>query len=342
MDPYRVWLSEIMLQQTTTATVAPYFQAFTERWPRLADLATASLDEVLHAWQGLGYYARARNLYKCARLVWAQHGGRFPESETALRALPGVGPYTAAAIAAIAFGQRATVVDGNVERVVARLFDVGAPLPTSKKRLHELAATLTPRKGAGDYAQAMMDLGATVCLARNPMCDTCPWAAACAGRAAGHAAEFPRRLAQPARPTRYGLAFWTVRRDGAILLRRRPESGLLGGLMEVPTTSWRDQAWDLESAPRHAPCVANWQQLPGTVRHSFTHFHLRIVVFTGDVGHGTPDGVWCPPGRLSAHALPTVMIKVVRHVMHHPETPSDPGPDRGGPQRAESCGGAGA
>ena len=314
-DPYRVWLSEIMLQQTTTATVEPYFRAFTQRWPSLEALASASLDEVLHAWQGLGYYARARNLHRCAQIICSRHRGRFPDTETALNALPGIGPYTAAAIAAIAFDRPSTVVDGNVERIVSRLFNVDDPLPESKSRLRQLAATLTPQERAGDYAQAMMDLGATVCLAKKPRCGECPVGHACAGRPS--AGQLPRRVQRPARPTRYGLAFAALRPDGAILLRRRPDKGLLGGLMELPSTPWRDRPWPWPSAQRHAPGEADWQPLTGTVAHSFTHFHLRIDVVVGHVSDGKIEGVWCPPGQLSRHALSTAMKKVVRHVFHH-------------------------
>ncbi|HVO17494.1 MAG TPA: A/G-specific adenine glycosylase, partial [Alphaproteobacteria bacterium] len=225
-DPYRVWLSEIMLQQTTVATVGPYFTAFLERWPDVARLAAAPLDDVLHAWQGLGYYARARNLHRCAAVVARDHGGRFPDTEDALRALPGVGAYTAAAIAAIAFDRPAVVVDGNVERVVARLHAVDAPLPAAKPELRRLAAALTPDARPGDFAQAMMDLGATLCTPRAPRCVLCPLMAGCAARTRGIAEELPRRTAKPEKPTRRGVAFFAVDADGAVLLRRRDESGL--------------------------------------------------------------------------------------------------------------------
>ncbi len=315
-DPYRVWLSEIMLQQTTTATVAPYFRAFVARWPRVEDLAAASLDAVLHAWQGLGYYARARNLHKCARIVATDLGGRFPDTETALGALPGIGPYTAAAVAAIAFGRRATVVDGNVVRVMARVFGVTAPVPAAKARLAALAATLTPATRPGDYAQAVMDLGATVCTPRDPTCPACPWAGACIARAQGIAAELPRRAPKAAKPVRRGIAFWLVRTDGAVLLRRRAYSGLLGGMMEVPSTPWRAAAWTAAAARAHAPAAAPWRRLPGVVRHTFTHFQLELGVLAADIGGAAPaPGVWCPPDRLGDHALPTVMKKIVRHAL---------------------------
>jgi A/G-specific adenine glycosylase len=315
-DPYRVWLSEIMLQQTTVATVGPYFAAFLERWPTIADLAAADLDEVLHAWQGLGYYARARNLHRCARAV-AASGGRFPEDETGLLALPGIGPYTAAAIAAIAFGRRATPVDGNVERVVARLFAVAEPLPAVKPALRRLASGLTPPRRAGDFAQAMMDLGATVCLPGRPKCRLCPLAEDCRARAAGIAHALPARSPKPARPLRRGAVFWLVRRDGAVLLRRRPEQGLLGGMMEFPSTDWRVEAWRESEARAAAPLAADWSALPGLVRHGFTHFELELQVFSGRLKASArpAEGVWCPIDRLSEMALPTLMKKVARHAL---------------------------
>ena len=315
-DPYRVWLSEIMLQQTTTAAVAPYFRAFLERWPCLADVAAAELDEVLHAWQGLGYYARARNLHRCAREVVARFGGRFPDDEKALRGLPGIGAYSAAAIAAIAFGRPATVVDGNVERVMARLFAVSEPLPGAKRRLAALAARLTPDARPGDYAQAVMDLGATVCTPREPACAICPWRDGCMAAERGIAAGLPARSPRKPRPTRRGIAFWAVRGDGAVLLRRRPAKGLLGGMMEVPSTPWREAAWTVEAAARYAPPAleageAGWWLLDGLVRHTFTHFHLELGVLAARAD-GDAEGVWCAEDRMGDHALPTVMKKVAR------------------------------
>jgi A/G-specific adenine glycosylase len=315
-DPYRVWLSEIMLQQTTVATVVPYFRAFLERWPNLIALAAAPLDDVLHAWQGLGYYARARNLHKCARVVVSDHGGRFPDTESALRRLPGVGPYTAAAIAAIAFDRPATPVDGNVERVMARLFAVETPLPKSKPVLRDHAVALTPTRRPGDYAQAVMDLGATVCVPRVPKCRECPWKRACRGRALAIADDLPRRTPKAARPIRRGVAFWAWRPDGTVLLRRRPERGLLGGMMEVPSTDWRPEHWSMDEALAVAPLVARWLPLDRTVRHTFTHFHLELDVVAGEVDSVTnekgAEGVWVPFDALSSQALPTVMKKVVR------------------------------
>jgi A/G-specific adenine glycosylase len=314
-DPYRVWLSEIMLQQTTVATVAGYFERFLRRWPDLESLAAASLDEVLHAWQGLGYYARARNLHACARAVVERHGGVFPEDEGALRDLPGLGAYTAAAVAAIAFGRAATPVDGNVERVIARLFAVAEPLPDAKPALRRLAESLTPYERAGDYAQAVMDLGATICTPKRPKCILCPWREACRGHATGAAESLPLRRAKAEKPVRRGVAFWAVRPDGAVLLRRRPEKGLLGGMMEVPSTLWRESPWSEDEAIAAAPVSARWRLLPGSVRHSFTHFHLELAVLAGAAkkGAGHAAGKWVPLAALADEALPTLMKKVVAH-----------------------------
>jgi A/G-specific adenine glycosylase len=313
-DPYHVWLSEVMLQQTTVATVGPYFRAFVARWPTVRALAAADLDSVLHAWQGLGYYARARNLHRCAEAIVRDHGGRFPDGEAALSGLPGVGPYTAAAIAAIAFDRPAAVVDGNVERVVARLFAVATPLPAAKPALRRLAATLLPDRRPGDFAQAMMDLGATACTPRRPRCPSCPWQGHCAARAAGIADELPHRAPKAKRPTRHGMAFWAVRPDGAILLRRRAERGLLGGMMEIPSTDWRPRPWTLAEARPAAPVPADWRILDGLVRHAFTHFQLELAVLTGRA-EAAAGGLWCPPDRLGDYALPTVMKKLVRHAL---------------------------
>lgn len=318
MDPYRVWLSEIMLQQTTVATVGPYFESFLARWPTIADLAEAELDDVLHAWQGLGYYARARNLHRCARHVAGELGGVFPDNEAGLRQLPGIGAYTSAAIAAIAFGRRSVVVDGNVERVMARIFAVREPLPGAKGKLYEHADRLTPESRAGDYAQAVMDLGATVCTPRGPRCLLCPWNQACAGR--DEAESLPRRAPKPVRPTRRGAAFWITRPDGSVLLRRRPEKGLLGGMIEVPSTDWKEGAIPaLAAARKDSPLPAlDWRELPGTVSHTFTHFHLELQVIAGRVGRNAcPKGLWCHPDEFGGQALPTVMKKVARHALKY-------------------------
>lgn len=317
-DPYRVWLSEIMLQQTTVATVGPYFESFLARWPTVDALAAAELDDVLHAWQGLGYYARARNLHRCAREVTDDHGGVFPDTEAALRQLPGVGSYTAAAIAAIAFGRRAVVVDGNVERVVARVFAVEESMPAAKKRLHALADSLTPDRRSGDYAQALMDLGATVCTPRGPRCLLCPWKQDCAGR--DHPERYPARAPKPERPTRRGVAFWITRPDGSVLLRRRPEKGLLGGMIEFPSTPWVEGPIPaLASARSAAPLPAlDWRELPGAVTHTFTHFHLELRILAGRVGrNASPSALWRRPDEFADQALPTVMKKIARHALKY-------------------------
>ncbi|MEM7227050.1 MAG: A/G-specific adenine glycosylase [Pseudomonadota bacterium] len=316
-DPYEVWLSEIMLQQTTVAAVGPYFKRFMARWPRVEDLAAAPLDDVLVEWAGLGYYARARNLHKCARAV-AAAGGRFPETEAELLGLPGVGLYTAAAIAAIAFGAPATVVDGNVERVVARLRALEMPLPDVKPEIRARAAELTPKERPGDYAQAMMDLGATLCLPKRPKCLTCPLSTSCQARALGLAEELPRRRPKTERPTRRAVAFWLTDPSGAVLLRRRPEKGLLGGMMELPSTPWRAAPWPEEADARAAaPLETDWIALPGLVRHTFTHFHLEARVWAGQTSATEPpnDGRWVPLDGLSGQALPSVMRKLVRHAL---------------------------
>jgi A/G-specific adenine glycosylase len=316
-DPYRVWLSEVMLQQTTVVAVAGYFRAFTERWPTVHDLAATDLDAVLTAWAGLGYYARARNLHRCAQVVSRDLDGRFPEEEAALLALPGVGAYTAAAIAAIAFDRRATAVDGNIERVVSRLFALTDPLPGAKAKLKAHAATLVPDDRPGDHTQAMMDLGATVCTPRKPRCVLCPVVADCRARVAGIAEDLPAKAAKPVRPLRRGTAFWTLNPAGDVLLRRRPETGLLGGMMEVPSSDWRAEA--PADALAGAPVRTDWRPLPGLVRHGFTHFELELTVVTGRAGPdwAAADGIWVSPDRLSDHAIPTVMRKVVRHALAH-------------------------
>jgi len=315
-DPYRVWLSEIMLQQTTVATVGPYFERFLARWPTVEALAAAPLDDVLHAWQGLGYYARARNLHACARAVAATHGGSFPDTEAGLQELPGVGGYTAAAIAAIAFDRKAAPVDGNIERVVARLFAVETPLPKAKPELRRLAAGIVPDARAGDFAQGAMDLGAAICRPREPICLACPLAGDCRARALGIAAELPRRQPRAKRPLRHGVVYWIARKDGAVLLRRRPETGLLGGLMEFPSSDWRAKRWSAAEAADAAPVAADWRTLPGLVRHGFTHFELELRVLVGRARREMAGkGVWCRPDAFGTQALPTLMKKVARHAL---------------------------
>jgi A/G-specific adenine glycosylase len=322
-DPYRVWLSEIMLQQTTVKAVIPFFHKFVTTWPKVTDLAAVPLDDVLAAWAGLGYYSRARNLHKCARVVAAEHGGRFPRCEAELRKLPGIGPYTAAAIAAIAFGEKATPVDGNIERVIARLFAVTEALPGAKRSLKSLAETLTPAKRAGDFAQAMMDLGATVCTPKRPSCLVCPIQQDCAGAARGIASLLPVKTEKNERPTRYGIAFLALREDGHVLLRRRPDAGLLGGMLEVPSTPWVDEtkttAADVKAALKLAPVRADWWPVPGTVVHVFTHFRLELTIYRAIVPSDTELTFWADAGRcrwtarrdLDRQALPSVMQKVI-------------------------------
>jgi A/G-specific adenine glycosylase len=311
-DPYRVWLSEIMLQQTTVATVRPYFDRFVARWPDISALAAASLDEILQLWQGLGYYARARNLRACARAVVERHAGVFPREPAALRALPGIGDYTAAAIGAIAFDRQIAAVDGNVERVVARLYAVDEPMPAAKPQLRALAASLVPEHRAGDFAHAIMDLGATICTPRRPRCVLCPWREACAAAANRLAEALPVQAEKPERPLRYGVAFWLTRPDGAVLLRRRAEKGLLGGMIEIPSTPWRAAPWSFPEAVGAAPAAVAWSPLPGTVRHGFTHFQLELAIM---VGEGVAEGIWSLVERLGDHALPTLMKKVAKYAV---------------------------
>jgi len=306
-EPYFVWLSEVMLQQTTVAAVKGYFQKFTSRWPTVHALAAAEDAAVMAAWAGLGYYARARNLLKCARIVADQHQGSFPQTEAELIQLPGIGPYTAAAIAAIAFDRPSTVVDGNVERVMARMFDVATPLPSAKRALAKHAATLTPAKRPGDYAQAVMDIGATICSVKSPQCGICPWQHGCAAAANGVQEKRPVRLPKPKKPTRYGIAYVVRRSDGAMLLERRPDSGLLGGMLGWPGSDWSDYPQN------NPPFVANWTQLSGEVRHTFTHFHLRLSVQVADVKHGINPhrGEFIAASELRPSDLPTLMRKVL-------------------------------
>ena len=320
-DPYGVWLSEIMLQQTTVKAVIPYYLKFLARWPTVEALAAAELDDVLAAWAGLGYYSRARNLYKCARAVARELSGVFPQSAAELQKLPGIGPYTAAAIAAIAFGEPVTPVDGNVERVVARLFAVRQPLPAAKGELKRLAATLTPTKRPGDFAQAMMDLGAAVCTPRRASCLVCPVQSDCAANARGLEASLPMRAERAERPLRLGIAFLALREDGSVLLRRRPEAGLLGGMLEVPSTAWEDLLPPAKEALRAAPLKADWWLVPGTVTHTFTHFRLELMVYRALVPVDATLTFWAEPDRcrwvkrrdLDRVALPSVMRKVVGH-----------------------------
>jgi A/G-specific adenine glycosylase len=320
-DPYRVWLSEIMLQQTTVKAVTPRYADFLRRWPNVMALAKAELGEVLAAWAGLGYYARARNLHACARVVANDHGGRFPANEAELRKLPGVGDYTAAAIAAIAFDLQATPVDGNIERVVARLFAVTTPLPAAKPGLRALASGLTPETRAGDFAQGMMDLGATICTPRRPACGLCPLRTDCTAYEQGLSEALPYRDDKKERPTRYATAFVAIRDDGAVLLRERPLRGLLGGMLEVPSSPWIEGKPSEKSPEKHSPLKAKWRELPGAVEHTFTHFHLQLRVLRADAGAGPRLSrsaslercLWLHPRDFHAAALPSVMKKVLAH-----------------------------
>jgi A/G-specific adenine glycosylase len=312
-DPYRVWVSEIMLQQTTVAATIPYYEAFLRRFLNVESLAAAPLESVLAAWAGLGYYARARNLHACARAVVA--AGGFPRDLAGLRALPGIGEYTAAAVGAIAFGLPTVPVDGNVERVVARLFAVREPLPAAKPALRRLAGQLGVDPDAmaqpADFAQALFDLGATVCTPAAPGCALCPWMAHCVGLRTGIVGDLPRKVAKPARPLRHGVHFWLADAGGNVLLRRRPLAGLLGGMTELPGTEWRASPWGVTEALAQAPMDVTWQPA-GQVRHGFTHFELTIDLFAARVDRIEADGLHCPIDTLKGQALPSVMWKCIR------------------------------
>jgi len=305
-DPYLVWLSEVMLQQTTVAAVIPYFAKFRERWTSVHELAAAPEADVMAAWAGLGYYSRARNLVACARAVAER--GAFPDTEEGLRALPGLGAYTAAAVAAIAFGQRAVVVDANVERVVARLFAIDDPLPGGRAAIRAKADTITPDRHAGDFAQAMMDLGATICTARDPRCLLCPLSDACIGRATGDPARFPVKAAKKPKPEREGTAYW-IESDGKVWLVTRPGIGMLGGMRALP-----DDGWNARGDGAGEPPVAGAWIVAGAVRHTFTHFHLtlRLSVLQGDAGAVQGEGQWWPVSELEDAGLPTVFLKAAR------------------------------
>lgn len=302
-DPYKVWLSEVMLQQTTVPHATPYFLDFTRRWPNVTNLAAAPDAEVMAAWAGLGYYARARNLLACARAVAERHGGTFPDTEEALLALPGVGAYTAAAVAAIAFDRPANVVDGNVERVMARLHAVEAPLPEAKPELKALAARLVQDERPGDWAQALMDLGATICRPKQPLCDRCPVAEACSALAQGAPETFPRKLAKAERPRRRGVAYVLTQGD-AVGLVRRPDKGLLGGMLALPSSDWGERP----AALAGAPAEARWRSV-GSIEHVFTHFALTLEVMRAE---GEADGLIWTPVDEAARALPSVFLKALR------------------------------
>jgi A/G-specific adenine glycosylase len=311
-DPYRVWLSEIMLQQTTVQAVKPYFEAFSHRWPTVMALAEASSEDIMRMWAGLGYYSRARNLHACAKEVVARFAGRFPADEADLLSLPGIGPYTAAAISAIAFGRRAVVIDGNVERVISRLHQVEEPLPAAKPAIRRHADALTPDERPGDFAQAMMDLGATLCSPRKPSCGICPFMMACAARKAGAPETYPRKTPKQDNPKRFGAAFIAIRADGALLVRTRPPKGLLGGMTEVPGTAW--SAASPPNAMADQPLAAEWRKLIGVVSHVFTHFPLELTVYRASFPQTTPAPAgmrWTPMAEIAGEAFPTVFRKVL-------------------------------
>jgi A/G-specific adenine glycosylase len=315
-DPYKVWLSEIMLQQTTVAAAKPYFVAFLSRWPNVGLLAEASSDEVMRAWAGLGYYSRARNLHACAKIVAGTLTGSFPMTEAALRELPGIGAYTAAAIAAIAFGQRGAPIDGNVARVVARLFSIETPLPAANSEIKARAEGMVPVARPGDFAQAMMDLGAMVCAPKNPSCDLCPVLDLCLGHACGVAASLPRKAPRAHRPLRRGAAFFVRREDGAVLVRTRPEKGLLGGMTELPGTEW-ETYFDDALVLAQAPLKAHFRKLEGAIAHAFTHFALSLSIYVAEVKEDkrAPSGYrWTPARELDNEAFPGVMRKVIEAV----------------------------
>ena len=308
-SPYRVWLSEVMLQQTTVAAVIPYFEKFTARWPTVEALAAAPEAEIMAAWAGLGYYSRARNLVACARAVAAQ--GAFPDMEDALRALPGLGAYTAAAVAAIAFGRRAVVVDANVERVVARLFAIDEPLPGGRKAIRAATDTITPDRRAGDFAQAMMDLGATICTARDPRCLLCPLTGDCRGRGEGDPARFPVKAPKKARPERRGTAYW-IERDGHVWLVRRPGKGMLGGMRALPDDGWSARG----DGHGTGPMPGSWREA-GAVQHGFTHFALllSVALYQGDDWRALDEGEWWPLETLDEAGLPTVFAKAAQRAL---------------------------
>lgn len=316
-DPYRVWLSEVMLQQTTVPTVQAYFVRFLSRWPTVEALAQASQDEVLAQWAGLGYYARARKLHECAKVVAREKGGRFPDDIEALQELPGIGPYTARAIAAIAFDVNVVPLDGNIERVTARLFAVADPLPKAKPQLAELAQSLSCKQRPGDLAQALMDLGSAICAPAKPDCPLCPIRKDCRAQAQGIAASLPARVKRGPKPQRFGVTFFAERKsDGAFLLRKRPEKGLLGGMLELPGTDWRSKPWGEAEALTQAPSGSDWHEA-GRVRHVFTHFTLDLVVMAGFASRQSQGCFWTRPDRIETLALPTLMRRAIKKVQEY-------------------------
>jgi A/G-specific adenine glycosylase len=326
-DPYRVWLSEIMLQQTTVAAVGPFYRKFLERWPNVKALAEAPLDDVLAAWAGLGYYARARNLHRAAQVVANELGGVFPQTAQGLRKLPGIGAYTAGAIAAIAFDEPEAAVDANAERVIARYFAVREAMPKAKSAIRKHGQSLVPQKRPGDFAQALMDLGAAICTPRAPSCKNCPWTDDCQGYALGIAETLPVKAPERVRPLKRGAAFVAIRSDGSVLLVKRPENGLLGAMMQPPLGPWTEHFPSTKEAVLQAPFSASWKKRPGIVRHGFTHFELEIEVYVADANGKTRrgEGKWVARDQFATVALPTVMRKILEH-----------GLDEGGPLFAQA------
>lgn len=312
--PYPVWLAEIMLQQTTVVTATPYYARFLDKWPTIESLAAASEDEVLSAWAGLGYYTRARNLHKCAKVVCADYNGQFPDTEAGLMGLPGIGPYTAAAVAAIAFDRRANVVDGNVERVMARLHTLAEPMPQSKPALKALAAQHLPEKRCGDYAQALMDLGATICTPRSPACGACPVATLCKAVKEGTPERYPVRSAKKARPERSTTAYALFDAEGRICLKKRPETGLFANMMEIPSTDWQNG----DKTPPFTAAI-DWHDAPEQIKHVFTHFTLFAAVKVGYLAPRAhkPDGIWVSPKEAHDMALPSLMKKILAVALRH-------------------------
>ncbi len=310
-DPYKVWLAEIMLQQTTCAAVIPYFENFTTKWPTVKALASADTDDIMHAWAGLGYYARARNMVKCAQEVAEQRQGQFPRAEEDLIELPGVGPYTAAAIAAIAFNGPSAPVDGNVIRVLSRLYAIADVMPANKAVVGEYAKAMLPKAQSGDFAEALMDLGATVCKPKNPNCGACPWGRDCVAYAQGEAVQYPKKAPKVEKPTRYGWVFWIENAKGEVLLERRPEKGLLGGMIGFPGTVWQDQEISAEQAADQVSELGDWKTSEALITHTFTHFHLHLNVLVFQMDKES-DGLWSAPSDFNKHALPSVMKKVAK------------------------------
>ncbi len=324
-EPYHVWLSEIMLQQTTVATVAPYFKKFLQNWPTVKHLALAPLDDVLTAWAGLGYYARARNLHKCAGVVWHKYGGQFPGDEEALLDLPGVGPYTAAAVAAIAFGRSAVVIDGNIERIICRVFQLEETLPNGRAIIKKYAADVTPQERAGDYAQALMDIGSSICRPKAPECKICPVNELCKVSGKDIAQSYPKKAPKKAKPSKYAVALWIVDGQGKVLIRRRAEKGLLGGMMEFPSTDWTENLEISNDVVRALlkslqPNIdAHAFASAPDIKHTFTHFHLtlspRIYQVADTLKTSSNQFEWRSTDELEQVALPTLMKKVARSVM---------------------------